>query len=211
MAVAAVGAGDLLVARVEILVALFDEELGLGFFEVVLFHDGFEAHIVRRVDEDVEAFLAVAQNVVGAAADEDARAAGGEAAHRLALEEDDAVREVVVFDGAELLGVDVQVAAADLLGVFRFVEEVFGEARLLDDVVDEVAVVAGDAVVRGDFLRERGAAAAVFAADGDDDFFLFAFHISSSLFRGDCIHVYMSAKKSCCGSTGRVLPQQLLC
>ena len=163
-----------------------------------------------RVDEDVEAFLSVSQDVVGAAADEDARAAGGEAAHRLALEEDDAVREVVVADGAELFGADVQVTAADLLGVFRFVEEVFGEARFLDDVVDEVAVVAGDAVVRGDLLRECGAAAAVFAADGDDDFLLCVFHAVHLSFEVvyPCIH---RAKKSCCGSTGVVLPQQLLC
>lgn len=210
MAVAAVGAGDLLVARVEILVAFSDEELGFSLFEVVLFHDGLEAHRVGRVDEDVEACLSVAQDVVGAAADEDARAAGGETAHGLALEEDDAVREVVVADGAELLGADVQVTAADLLGVFRFVEEVFGEARFLDDVIDEVAVVAGDAVVRGDFLRERGTAAAVFAADGDDDFLFCVFHAIHLSFEVvyPCIH---RTKKSCCGSTGVVLPQQLLC
>ena len=113
----------------------------------------------------------MAQDVVGAAADEDARAARGEAAHCFALEEDDAVREVVVADGAELLRIDIpRVAAADGVAFFRLVEQVFREAGLLDDVVDEVAVIARDAEIVRDALRNLRPFAAVFAADRDDEF-----------------------------------------
>ena len=166
----------------EVFVALRDQELGLGLAEVVLAHDRLEAHIARRIDEDVERLdIRMAQDVVGAAADEDARAARGKAAHRLALEEDDAVREIVVADGAELLRIDVaRVAAADGMAFFGLVEQVFREAGLLDDVVDEVAVITRNAEVVRDALRNLRPFAAVLAADRDDEFCFCSGHEVSS-------------------------------
>lgn len=50
----------------------------------------------------------------------------------------------------------------------RFLDIVLGKAALLRELFDELGIIAGDAELIGDLFADGAAAAAEFAADGDD-------------------------------------------
>ena len=141
-------------------------------------HEPFDAVLARRRDEDVDAAGMFAQDVVGAAAHEDARLALGQLADHVALHlEQRVVAQRVVVDRVVARERTAQIAEQGgeeplgrlFVGLF---EEFLAEAAVFGGHLDEPLVVDGDAETLGQPFADGLAAAAELTSDVDDEFFV---------------------------------------
>lgn len=150
---AAVGAGD--------------GGAGLCFIHIFCADDARYTALERCVQEEADAAVVIAQDIIGTTADDDAVAASSEIADDFCLgAEDDVFRRVVA------VGIDIhliekivdEVAAHALL---VFLDVVFGIAGDAGGLGDDLLVVKIKAELEGEILTNGMAAAAVLTADGD--------------------------------------------
>ena len=146
----------------------------------------------RRVDEHIQAVGAVAQNIIGAAPDDDAGAFLGQLADDLALQDEEIVRsgQPVVDEhriGVIAVGGQVeQIIGRDLL--FGVSDVIDGKTTLLGGEVDQDLVVESVSQHFGSLFADAASAAAVLATNGDDA----CCHVNQSLlplengFYADC-------------------------
>ena len=126
----------------------------------------------------MQAVLAVAQDIVRAAADDDAVARLRQLLDHLRLDDVDLIVHGQIFHGVLLGRRPVEQQAAAGVGVLAvFLDEILREATALGDLLDQLAVKKVVAQTTRDLLADGSAAAAEFTADGDD-----TFHRKSLLF-----------------------------
>lgn len=137
-----------------------------GLAALFTFHDAADALRQWGVDEKVQAVGVLAQDVVGAAAYDDARPGVGHLADDLALRKEHLVRQ---RHGLRQETV-VLVAQYARHTVFQIFNDLGGESRNGSRELGHVFVVKRNVVVFGECLSYFAAARPILAADGDDLF-----------------------------------------
>ena len=161
-------AGVVAVVGAALVVLLLEALLGLFRALAVQADDAVGAEGVVRVEERVQAVRPVAQDVVRAAAHDDAALVLGEVLDDVVLYNVELVGNgQAAAAGALRVHYPVEEKAAGGAGVFAALEYVaLGEAALLGDLLDELLVIVFPAEPLGCFLCDGPAAAAELAADG---------------------------------------------
>lgn len=150
-----------------------DVVFGFFFGEALTLCDPRDSGFQGGVEEDFEAAGLGPQDIVRAAADDDAGFRGREATDDGSLGEEGLVAhgDVVLVEeiaaACDGCGGEIEEKAGGGL-FFGFFDELGGEAALFGGELEEGFVVTGDAETLGDGCADFAASAAVLAADGDD-------------------------------------------
>ena len=166
----AVGVEAVVVAAAVVLVL---DALGDGLVGgAVLLQDPLGAMLVARVDEDVEAVGAVAEDVVGATAHDDAGLLVGDVLDHLGLGLVELLVDRGVAVGARGAHGQLVEEAVGVGGVLLVLaDEFLRKTALAGHLGDELVVVKGDPHTLGGRLGNGVSAAAELTADGNDAFF----------------------------------------
>ena len=153
-----------------------DGAAGFAFVHVLGIHDALHAMFDRCVQKEADAVVVIAQDVVGAAANDDAVTAAGAVFHCLGLGfEDGVLRRVFVGIHVGLVHQIVDKVAEHAFFVFTHV--IFGKAGETSDLGDHFPVVKRESELQCQILANGVAAAAILPADGDDPVALLHFCI----------------------------------
>ena len=144
-----------------------DGAAGFAFVQVLGIHDALHAVFDRGVQEEADAAVVIAQDIVGAATDDDAVAAAGAVFHGLGLGFKDGVLRCV-FMGVHVGLIHQVVDEVAEHALFIFAHIIFGKAGESGDLGDHFSVVKIKAELQRQILADGMAAAAVLPADGDD-------------------------------------------
>ena len=150
---AAVGAGD--------------GGAGLCFIHIFCADDARYTALEGRVQEEADAAVVIAQDIIGAAADDDAVAASGKIADDFCLSAEDDVLWRIVAVGIDVHLVEKIVDEVAAHAFLVFLDVVFGIAGDAGGLGDDLLVVKIKAELEGEILTNGMAAAAVLTADGD--------------------------------------------
>ena len=138
----------------------------------VLLQDPLGAVLIVSVNEDVEAVLAVAEDVVGATAHNDAGLLVGDVLDHLGLGLVELLVDRGVAVGARGAHGQLVQKAVGMGGVLLVLaDELLRKSALAGHLGDELVVVKGDAHTLGGRLGNGVSAAAELTADGDDALF----------------------------------------
>ena len=138
----------------------------------VLLQDPLGAVLIVSVNEDVEAVLAVAEDVVGATAHNDAGLLVGNVLDHLGLGLVELLVDRRIAVGARGAHGQLVQKAVGMGGVLLVLaDELLGQTAPAGHLGDELVVVKGDAHTLGGRLGDGVSAAAELTADGDDAFF----------------------------------------
>lgn len=138
-----------------------------GFALTVHLDDALGAEFHIRMDEYPQAVRLVLQDIVGAAADNDARPFFRQLGDDVILDLPQIVRVVLAVSPVRKRR--GQIAAGRIFA--RVFDVIFAETALFRDFLEQFTVIAGDAQLLRHFFADRAAAAAEFTADGDDSVF----------------------------------------
>ena len=133
-------------------------------------HNTLGAVLHIGVDEDVQRIGTVFENKVRAAANDDARALGGQIADDVGLADVELIGHGHRVDQTHRVGGnrDIEQEAAGDGGVFAdFLNELVREAALLGHLIDQLLVIVGNSELLGDLLADGSAAAAELTANGN--------------------------------------------
>ena len=151
---------------------------GRGFALAVHLDDALGAEFHVGMDKDFETVGGVAQDVVGAAANDDARFFLGKIGDDLVLD----FPQIILVGGAESTipeGGGQTTVGRILTGIL---DVVFVESALCGNLANELVVVAGNTQFFCGLFADCSATAAEFPADGDDS----VFHITHTRFPVAC-------------------------
>ena len=154
-------------------VILVFDSLGGGLVGgTVLLQNVVGAVLVVGVDENVEAVLAVAEDVVGATAHDDAGLLVCQVLDDLGLSLVELLIDRGIAVGSRGAHGELVQKATGMGGVFLVLtDEILGESALLGHLGDELVVVEGNAQPLGNCLGNGVTAATKLTADGDDALF----------------------------------------
>lgn len=144
-----------------------DGGAGLCFIHIFCADDARYTALERRVQEEADAAVVIAQDIIGAATDDDAVAASGKIADDFCLSAEDDVLRCVVAVGIDIHLIEKIVDEVAAHAFLVFLDVVFGIAGDAGGLGDDLLVVKIKAELEGEILTNGMAAAAVLTADGD--------------------------------------------
>ena len=144
-----------------------DGGAGLCFTHIFCADDARYTALERRVQEEADAAVVIAQDIIGTTADDDAVAASSEIADDFCLGAEDDVFRRVVAVGIDVHLIEKIVDEVAAHAFFVLLDVVFGIAGDAGGLGDDLLVVEIKAELEGEILTNGMAAAAVLAADGD--------------------------------------------
>lgn len=144
-----------------------DGGAGLCFIHIFCADDARYTALERRVQEEADAAVVIAQDIIGAAADDDAVAASGEITDDFCLGAEDDVLRCIVAVGINVHLIEKIVDKVAAHALFVFLDVVFGIAGDAGGLGDDLLVVKIKAELEREILTNGMAAAAVLTADGD--------------------------------------------
>ena len=144
-----------------------DGGAGLCFIHIFCADDARYTALERRVQEEADAAVVIAQDIIGAATDDDAVAASGKIADDFCLSAEDDVLRCVVAVGIDIHLIEKIMDEVAAHAFLVFLDVVFGIAGDAGGLGDDLLVVKIKAELEGEILTNGMAAAAVLTADGD--------------------------------------------
>ena len=144
-----------------------DGSAGLCFVHIFCADDARYAALEGCVQEEADAAVVIAQDIIGAAADDDAVAASGEITDDFCLGAEDDVLRCIVAVGINVHLIEKIVDKVAAHALFVFLDVVFGIAGDAGGLGDDLLVVEIKAELEREILTNGMAAAAVLTADGD--------------------------------------------
>ena len=162
-----VGVAPSLVGVVIIVIGAAAVGAGLCFVHIFCADDARYAALEGCVQEEADAAVVIAQDIIGAATDDDAVAASGKIADDFCLSAEDDVLRCVVAVGIDIHLIEKIVDEVAAHALLVFLDVVFGIAGDAGGLGDDLLVVKIKAELEGEILTNGMAAAAVLTADGD--------------------------------------------